>query len=97
MNSGALAGMPSRRSCRTCPISCTNSSRTNPRANLQPQISAYAATETSIDADVVNSLSLGRSSRRPLSFVRARRATTSRPPRPRRCVVWGAVVATATS
>ena len=40
MNIGADALMPSRRSWITCPISCRNSSATNPTANDQPQISA---------------------------------------------------------
>ena len=40
MNIGADAGMPSRRSWITWPISCTNSSRTKPIANFQPQSSA---------------------------------------------------------
>ena len=38
MNIGADASIPSRRSWITCPISCTNSSATNPTANFQPQI-----------------------------------------------------------
>ncbi len=37
MNMGALAGTPSRRSWKTWPISCTNSSSTNPAANSQPK------------------------------------------------------------
>ena len=38
MNIGALAGMPSRRSWITCPISWTSSSSTKPTANFQPQM-----------------------------------------------------------
>ena len=38
MKTGALAGMPSRRSWITCPISWTNSRITKPTANFQPQI-----------------------------------------------------------
>jgi len=38
MNIGALAGMPSRRSWMTWPISWTKSSRTKPSANFQPQM-----------------------------------------------------------
>ena len=40
MNSGALAGTPSRLSWMTWPISCTSSSSTKPTANCQPQMSA---------------------------------------------------------
>src|SRR5919108_6283601 len=39
-----------------------NSSATKPAANFQPQMSAYAPTDTSIEPDVVSSLALGRSS-----------------------------------
>ena len=87
MNIGADAGMPSRRSWNTCPSSCTSSSNTNPIANFQPQISEYAATETSAEADVVNSFSLGSRSSRPLplaaNFARSRPSAAS-PPRARR-------------
>jgi hypothetical protein len=40
MKTGALASIPSRRSWKTCPSSCTSSSRTNPSANFQPQMRA---------------------------------------------------------
>jgi hypothetical protein len=53
----------------TWPISCTSRSRTKPSANFQPQISEYAATETSIDADVVNSFSFGSSRASALSLA----------------------------
>ncbi len=58
MNIGADAGMPSRRSWTTCPSSWTSSSRTKPTANFQPQIQAYAATETSIVPEVAKILNL---------------------------------------
>ena len=41
----------------------------SPTANFHPQISVYAPIETSIDAEVVNSLSFGSSSRTALSFA----------------------------
>ena len=70
MNIGALAFSPSRRSWITCPISCTNSSTTNPAANSQPQNRLYAATDTSAVPEVVSSLTLGSSSRKPLIAVK---------------------------
>ena len=58
MNIGVLALIPSRRSAITWPISCRNSSTTNPAANSQPQNRLYAATDTSAVPDVVSSFSL---------------------------------------
>jgi hypothetical protein len=69
MNIGADASIPSRRSWITCPISWTNSKSTKPTANDQPQISAYAAIETSIEAEVVRIFSFGSSSRSALPLV----------------------------
>ena len=60
MKSGALAGTPWRRSSITWPSSCTKMSSTKPIANGRPQIHAYAAIETSIEAAVVKTLSLKR-------------------------------------
>jgi hypothetical protein len=88
MNIGALAWMPSRRSWRTCPISWMKSSTTKPTANLQPQISEYAAMLTSIDPDVVRTLSLGSASSATLPNFSAKAPATSsgpsRRPQPRR-------------
>ena len=51
-----------------------NSSATKPAANGQPQISAYAPTETSIEPEVVSSFAFGRSSSSALPhFSTARR------------------------
>ena len=72
MNIGAEALIPSRRSWNTWPISCRSSRTTNPIANDQPQISAYAAIETSIVAEVVSSFTFGSSSRTDFSFVASR-------------------------
>ena len=66
MKVGALALIPSRRSWMTCPISWTNRSTTIPSANVQPQKSEYAATDTSAVPAVVSSLSFGSSSSAPL-------------------------------
>ena len=65
-NIGALALIPSRRSWNTWPISCRNSSTTNPAANSQPKKMLYAATDTSAVPAVTNSLALGSSRTRPL-------------------------------
>ena len=69
MKSGALARTPSRRSCTTCPISWTSRSSTKPIANCQPQISEYAAIDTSIEPEVVRILSFGRISSSAFSFT----------------------------
>ena len=60
MNSGADAGTPWRRSSSTCPISWTKISTTSPTPNHQPPSSAYAPTETIIDAPTVKIFSLKR-------------------------------------
>jgi hypothetical protein len=77
MKTGALAWMPSRRSWMTWPISCTNSSTTKPTANFQPQIRLYAATDTSIDPDVVRTLSFGSRKRTAFSFAPSFTARTA--------------------
>jgi hypothetical protein len=85
MNIGADALMPSRRSWKTCPISWIKSSSTNPTANFQPQIRAYAAIETSIVADVVKILIFGSRNSSALSFApnlsRISPSAASRPPK----------------
>jgi hypothetical protein len=89
MNIGALAWTPSRRSWMTWPISWMNSSTTKPTANLQPQMSEYAAMLTSIDPDVVRILSLGRASSATLPNFRARAPATNSGPSSRRRVEGG--------
>ena len=76
-NIGALASMPSRRSWMTCPISCTSSSSTKPTANFQPQMSAYAAIDTSIVADVVSTFAFGSTSRAALPNFKTSSPTTT--------------------
>src|SRR4051794_17448042 len=83
MKTGALAAMPSRRSWITWPISCTNSSSTKPIANFQPHSRLYAATDTSMDPDVVRIFSFGSSSRTTLIFaanLTTRIASAATPP-----------------
>jgi hypothetical protein len=82
MKTGADALAP-RRSAMTWPISWMNSSTTNPTAKRQPQMSAYAATDTSIEPDVVRSLSLGSSSNTvlPLAAITRMVASTLLPAR----------------
>src|SRR3954451_15511811 len=83
MKTGALAAMPSRRSWITWPISCTNSSSTKPIPNFQPHSRLYAATDTSMDPDVVRIFSFGSSSRTTLIFAAnftIRRASAATPP-----------------
>ena len=63
MNIGADASIPSRRSWITCPISWTSRRITKPAANDQPQMSEYAAIETSIVAEVESTLIFGSRSR----------------------------------
>ncbi len=60
MKSGAEAGTPCRRSSSTCPISCTKISPTRPTPNHQPPSSAYAPTDTSIDAPTLKIFSFQR-------------------------------------
>jgi hypothetical protein len=79
MNIGALAGTPSRLSWMTWPISCANSRSTKPTANCQPQISAYAPMETSIEPLVVSSLSFGSTRRRPFSLPARLTSSASAP------------------
>ena len=68
MNIGAETGSPSRLASRTWPSSWTSSSSTKPIANCQPQKSAYAAIEMSIEPATVKSLNLKIASTRNLSF-----------------------------
>ena len=48
MNAGALTGRPRTRAAITCPISCANSSPTNPAANTQPQMDAYTSKDSAM-------------------------------------------------
>ena len=70
MNIGALALRPSRRSAITWPISCTNSSAMKPAANGQPQIHAYAASETGSCRPTRTASALGSSTRMALNFAK---------------------------
>jgi hypothetical protein len=68
MKSGAEAGTPCLRSSSTCPSSWTKMRSTKPTANFQPQIQAYAAIETSIEADVAKILNLKTASKTALNL-----------------------------
>ena len=75
MKTGALTGSPCFFATATCPSSCTNRSRTKPSPNCQPQMSAYAATETKAEPTTVKSLSLKIAANAALNFQRIRPAT----------------------
>src|ERR1044072_5837725 len=62
-------------------------SATKPTANFQPQISAYAATETSIDAEVVSTFAFGRSSNAALPHLSSASSPTKSGPVKRRSPV----------
>ena len=68
MNIGADTGSPCRFASATWPSSCTSSSRTKPNANCQPQRSAYAPIEMSIEPATVKSLNLKIAAKMNLSF-----------------------------
>src|SRR3954451_17874228 len=87
-NTIQLGPTPSRRIWNPWPYSWTASSATKPAANGQPQISAYAATDTPIEPNVASSLTFGSSRSTPLNFVSSAPSATSRgggraPPPPR--------------
>ena len=69
MNIGAEAGMPSRLSCRTCPISCTQIRTTIPTANQTGNSSAYAPMLTQHGQRRAQNLTLSKSSASPLNFA----------------------------
>src|ERR687898_1818202 len=69
MNIGAEAGIPSRLSCRTWPISCTQIRTTNPTANQIGKSKAYAPTLTTIVKAVPMNLVFSASSARPLNLT----------------------------
>ena len=77
MKIGALTGMPCRFASSTCPISWTNMRSTNPTANFQPQNSVYAATETSIVAEVVMTLILAIAKKMNLNLRSSAPSTTN--------------------
>ena len=68
MKTGAVTGRPWYLATATWPSSCTNSSNTKPSPNCQPQISAYAATETKAEPTTVKSLSLKMAAAPALNF-----------------------------
>ena len=68
MNIGAETGSPSRLASRTWPSSWTSRSTTKPIANCQPQKSAYAAIEMSIEPATVKILNLKIANTRNFSF-----------------------------
>src|SRR3954454_18633487 len=64
-------------------------SATKPTANVHPQMSAYAATDTSMEPDVVSSLALGSSRSAALPHLSTIAPATSSGPRTRRAPVRG--------
>ena len=68
MNIGAEAGNPSRRSCKTWPISWTQIKTTKPTANHTGKSSAYAPTLTTIVSAVPRNLTLSNSKAKALNL-----------------------------
>ena len=72
MKTGAETGRPWYFATATCPSSCTKRSSTKPSPNCQPQMSAYAATETNAEPTTVKSLSLKIAANAALNFQRTK-------------------------
>jgi hypothetical protein len=77
MNIGAEALIPSRLSCNTCPISCTQIKATNPTANHTGYKSAHAPTLKSIVSAVPTNFTLSRATRSHLNFASSSPTATS--------------------